>query len=129
MHASNRKPCIGPTRILAAATVVLATALMLHGLGPVSRQARAEGPGGGWGAATKLQPQMSLDALRARLEAAGAEELKLLYLRCSQETLERRLDAGEAMACSVVYDVLLRNYFGGDFVQLLAWSRAQQANP
>jgi hypothetical protein len=31
------------------------------------------------------------------------------------------------MACSVGYDVLLKKHFGGDFEQLLAWSRSVQA--
>jgi len=54
-------------------------------------------------------------------------ELKAFYVRCSEQSIERRLDGGEAMACSIAYEVLLRKYFGGDFEVLLAWSRAQAA--
>ena len=52
-------------------------------------------------------------------------ELKAFYVRCSEQSIERRLDGGEAMACSIAYEILLSKHFGGDFELLLAWSRAQ----
>jgi hypothetical protein len=67
------------------------------------------------------------DSVRARLERLSEREMKLFYSRCSQEGLSRRLDGGEAMACSIGYDVLLKNHFAGDFERLLHWSRSQRA--
>jgi hypothetical protein len=64
------------------------------------------------------------DATRARLEALSERELKLLYARCSQDGTDRRLDGGEAIACSIAYDILLKAHFGGAFHDLLSWSRA-----
>jgi hypothetical protein len=65
------------------------------------------------------------DAMRTRLEAMPESSVKDFYARCSQESVERRLDGGEAMACSIGYDVLLRKHFGGDFGRLHAWSRGE----
>jgi len=64
------------------------------------------------------------DSSREGLDRLAEEELKAFYVRCSGQSIERRLDGGEAMACSIGYDVLLKKYFGGDFERLLAWSRA-----
>ena len=65
----------------------------------------------------------ALDAMRARLEQLSEHELKLFYARCSQEGIDRRLDGGEAIACSIAYEVLLKTHFAGDFHNLLSWSR------
>ena len=67
------------------------------------------------------------DPVRAELEQMDERGMKRFYARCSQEGLQRRLDGGEAMACSVGYDVLLKKHFGGDFEQLLTWSRSVQS--
>ena len=63
------------------------------------------------------------DPIRDALEQLSEHELKTFYSRCSQESVERRLDGGEAMACSISYDVLLNKHFSGDFKNLVAWSR------
>jgi len=60
------------------------------------------------------------------MERLSESELKQFYLQCCREAAGRGLDTGETMACSIGYDVLLKNHFGGDFHLLLAWSRAQQ---
>jgi len=65
------------------------------------------------------------DGLRGRLEALTASQIQVVYLNCSNEAKKRRLDGGEAMMCSVAYDVLLKRHFGGKFEALLAWSRQQ----
>ncbi len=64
-----------------------------------------------------------MDAMRARLEQLSEREMKLLYARCSRESIDRRLDGAEALACSIAYDVLLTMHFGGDFQTFLHWSR------
>jgi hypothetical protein len=67
------------------------------------------------------------DPLRARLERLSEQEMKSFYVRCSQAGIARHLDGGEAMACSVGYDVLLQKHFAGDFHRLLDWSRSGSA--
>jgi hypothetical protein len=67
------------------------------------------------------------DPLRGRLERLSEHEMKMLYARCSQESIERRLDGGEAMACSIGYDILLKKHFAGDFERFLLWSRSGSA--
>ena len=66
------------------------------------------------------------DPVRGRLERMSEAEMKRFYSRCSDEGLERHLDTGEAMACSIGYEILLQKHFAGDFARLLAWSRAQR---
>ena len=67
------------------------------------------------------------ESLRARFERLPAGEVKRYYARCSRESSARRLEGGEAMACSVAYEVLLTAYFDNDFHALLQWSRADGA--
>jgi hypothetical protein len=67
------------------------------------------------------------EMIREHLEQLSEHDIKLFYVRCSQEVLDRRLDGGEAMACSIGYDILLKKHFAGDFEQLLLWSRATSA--
>lgn len=62
-----------------------------------------------------------------RLEQMSHEQLKVLYVGCSNEAAQRVLGAAEASACSLVYETLKRRVFGGDFTALLAWSRSQPA--
>jgi hypothetical protein len=68
-----------------------------------------------------------LDPVRTRLERLSEREMKSFYSRCSEEGSSRRLDGGEAMACSIGYDVLLKKHFSGDFERLLDWSRSRRA--
>jgi hypothetical protein len=63
------------------------------------------------------------DPTRARLEQLSEREMKRFYTRCPQDGKAHRLDGGEAMACSIGYDVLLKKHFAGDFERLLRWSR------
>lgn len=63
------------------------------------------------------------------LQRASVDALKAVYLECNRETLAGHLDRGALMGCSMVYEALKRKAFGGDFLELLAWSRAQDAAP
>lgn len=67
------------------------------------------------------------DSVRSRVDGLSADANKALYLQCTEESIERHLGGGEAAFCSIVYDVLLKRYFAGDFGALLAWSRRQHA--
>jgi hypothetical protein len=53
------------------------------------------------------------------------DELKRVYLSCSDAALDRRLGNGGIQYCSMIYEELKRRAFDGDFERLLAWSRAQ----
>ena len=81
-------------------------------------------PSGVW--AQSLEVVVRHDSLRTRLDAMQESGLKTLYLHCSKEAMQRALGSGEAASCSIVYETLLRRWFGGDFIALLAWSRAQR---
>jgi len=63
-------------------------------------------------------------AVEEALWGAPIASLKNAYLACSGAALERKLDGGEAVVCSTVYETLLRRAFDGDFGRLLKWSRA-----
>jgi hypothetical protein len=54
-------------------------------------------------------------------ELAGLERR---YLACNRAAMEQALGFGEAAQCSVTYERLLSERFGGDFERLLQWSRA-----
>ncbi len=62
-----------------------------------------------------------------QLEQVSHDQLRALYVDCSNEAETRLLGSGEAAVCSFVYETLKRRVFGGDFAALLAWSRAQRA--
>ncbi len=63
----------------------------------------------------------------AALQRLPEPELKAYYLRCSQAAIQRSLDASESALCSIGYELLLNDTFGGDFFALLAWSKSQPA--
>ncbi|MCC6532577.1 MAG: hypothetical protein IT531_08520 [Burkholderiales bacterium] len=65
------------------------------------------------------------EPIRDALERLSEHEMKAFYSGCSRQSMEYRLDGGEAMACSIGYDILLKRHFRGDFELLLAWSRTQ----
>ncbi len=58
-------------------------------------------------------------------EDARIEKLKRAYLSCSEAALRGRLQTGAVQQCSVIYEELKWRAFGGDFLRLFAWSRAQ----
>jgi hypothetical protein len=57
---------------------------------------------------------------------ASTDELKRLYLGCSRSAESGRLASAHIAQCSVVYELLKRHAFDGDFDRLLAWSRSQR---
>jgi hypothetical protein len=66
------------------------------------------------------------DPARRHFERLSESEIKRYYRACADEAVERRVGGSDTKACSVAYDVLLTRHFGGDFMALLAWSRAQR---
>jgi hypothetical protein len=125
--ASSRTACSKAATIL-----VIATALWLAWYCAASVAAGAGHwaaiqPGGAFvertGVARDATLALALDPMRTRLERLSEREMKAFYVRCSQDGMAGRLDGGEAMACSIGYDVLLKKHFAGDFERLLKWSR------
>jgi hypothetical protein len=69
------------------------------------------------------------DRPRRAFERLNEREIKRYYHACTDEAVNRRIGSSEIAVCSVAYDVLLTRHFGGDFIALLAWSRAQRGEP
>lgn len=74
-------------------------------------------------AAARAQQPAPEPAPQADTPARQVHELKASYLACDRAATQRALPFGEAVACSVVSEALLRQVFGGDFHALLAWWR------
>ena len=105
----------------------------LKGISPAVRQTlRALAASAVFVVASGLASAQTLDVaarhdhLTTQLEVVPESSLKTLYLGCSREATQRSLGSGEIASCSIVYETLLRRGFGGDFMALLAWSRAQR---
>ena len=129
-NASNnhRSACSKAATILAIATVLwIAWYCAASAARNTVGDSAATQQGGSVVARTGMAGDMKLahavDTMRARLEQLSEREMKTFYTRCSQEGVARRLDGGEAMACSIGYDVLLKKHFAGDFERFLVWSR------
>lgn len=58
------------------------------------------------------------------MEIVHPESLKLRYLQCEQAATQRALDRATTMSCSVVYEELKQQVFGGSFDGLHGWWRA-----
>lgn len=54
------------------------------------------------------------------------KRLQDVYLRCADQSTERVLDVGEAVACGMVADTLMRRQFDGDLDAMLAWWRTHR---
>jgi hypothetical protein len=67
------------------------------------------------------------DPARRHFERLTESEIKRYYRVCADDAVQRRVGGSDTKACSVAYDVLLTRHFGGDFIALLAWSRAQRS--
>ena len=62
---------------------------------------------------------------RASLARHSADDLKKAFLACDGAAASGLLGAGEAAACSLVYEELKERVFRGDFHALVAWWKAQ----
>jgi hypothetical protein len=69
------------------------------------------------------------DSTRVQMEQLPEQQLKLLYLGCSNAALDRVLGGSEAAFCSIAYDVLLQRHFAGNFHAFLSWSRSRESRP
>lgn len=105
-------------RRLCAAAALLAA---LPGQGQVE-SASCEMPATG---PDPLQDRAGSLALYERLPRSCLQQL---FGACQEAASRGLLDFGSAAACSLGYEALLREHFGGDFRELLAWWQAQQAD-
>jgi hypothetical protein len=127
--ASNRNACGKAAIILGIATVLwLAWYCAASAAAGGPGESAAFQQGSRHGQRTGMERDTTLaravDSTRARLEQLSEREMKTFYARCSQHGMVGRLDGGEAMACSIGYDILLEKHFAGDFERLLRWSRS-----
>lgn len=83
--------------------------------------------------ATSCAAPSSSDPLGDRASLLAAYErlprpcLQALFTACSEASDRALLDLGSAAACSLSYEALLRQAFGGDFGQLMARWRGRKA--
>lgn len=68
---------------------------------------------------------VSIQAARAgdasRPDQMSVETLKSVYLDCERSASQSRLETGDVMNCSLVYEELKRQAFGGDFGRIRSW--------
>ena len=80
-----------------------------------------------WAGVVAAGAALPAPAAGGRLDRLDVDTLKLVYLRCNAEAMQRLLGAGEAALCAVACEELEQRAFDGDFTRLLAWSRQQAA--
>jgi hypothetical protein len=100
--------------------------LLLAAVATAAWPAQAQPPAGN-SCAVPASSDPLLD--RARLLAAYEHMprpcLQKLFAACNEASSRTLLDFGSAAVCSLSYEALLRQGFGGDFRQLMAWWRSQ----
>ncbi len=74
----------------------------------------------------RFDPGAARGTAAAATPSVEMAELEQTYMACNREAMARVLGFGEAAQCSVVYERLLAERFGGDFERLLQWSRSTQ---
>jgi hypothetical protein len=55
------------------------------------------------------------------IEALPMDKLEALHWDCDYMASKQQMDAGDAGICSVVYERIKAEKFGGDFNKMLAW--------
>ncbi|MEP6558798.1 MAG: hypothetical protein ABJB17_09980 [Burkholderiales bacterium] len=79
-------------------------------------------------AASQSEPEPH-DPVRSVMIGQPLAALQQIYLVCARNSVAGRLGSAEITACSIAYDVLLKQHFNDDFAALLNWSRAVQDKP
>jgi hypothetical protein len=65
----------------------------------------------------------------ARYQRLPTQCLQRIFRACAEEADRSFLDLGSAAICSLGYEALLKQEFGGSFPALLAWWRTGQDQP
>lgn len=64
--------------------------------------------------------------LQASAQSGRTEALERAFWRCDHAATQGLLDSAAAMDCSVVFETLKAQRFGGDFGAMLAWWRERK---
>jgi hypothetical protein len=102
--------------LLAAAA--LAVASPAGATDPASESCRIPGEG--------TDPLRDRAGILAQYERLPQSCLHAIFTACTAAANQTLLDLSSAAVCSFGYEALLRQGFGGDFRQLMAWWRAQR---
>lgn len=62
-----------------------------------------------------------------RTDRMSIETMKSVYLECERSASGGRQGTGEAMYCSIVYEDLKQQAFGGEFQRIRTWLASQSA--
>ena len=89
--------------------------------GANSETAACEIPGEG------VDPLADRAGLLAQYERVPHACLQALFAECNSASSQALLDFGSAATCSIAYEALLSQRFRGNFRELMAWWRTQQA--
>jgi hypothetical protein len=119
-----RATALGVTVVLAAA--IVASAVPAGGL---LRVAEAQEHSCAAPQRADGHPLAGREEALSRYEALPASCLKTIFLACTHAANAQLLDLGNATACSIGYEALLRRAFAGDFHALMAWWRVQRHDP
>lgn len=60
------------------------------------------------------------------MQTLSEPDLKSLYRRCLNASLQGMLSTPEIVLCSTASEILLKRVFSGDFDALVAWSKHQR---
>ena len=63
------------------------------------------------------------------IQQLSEADLKRFYLGCARASVRNQLAGGEIALCSVGYERLLQDIFGGDFRAFLEWRRGARRPP
>ena len=77
--------------------------------------------------ASQTDPLADRAGLLQRYERLPHSCLRAIFTACSEASRGGLLDFGTAAACSLGYEALLSQAFGGNFHALLAWWRDRKA--
>lgn len=77
--------------------------------------------------ASETDPLTDRAGILAKYERLPRDCLHEIFAACSTAASQTLLDFGSAAVCSLGYEALLSQGFGGNFRALLAWWQAQRA--
>lgn len=79
--------------------------------------------------ASQADPLSDRAGILAQYERLPQACLRALFVACSTAASRTLLDFGSAAACSMGYEALLKQGFGGNFRALMAWWNTQRSEP
>jgi len=95
---------------------------------PAQAQAPSSGPAGDPACVAPEHGDHPMLGRQERItlyEGLGEQCLKRLLVQCNAAASQAMLEPGQAFACSIGYEALLKRGFNGDFQAMLAWWRTR----